>query len=144
NSLAAELRDAQKWLDRARSDWQHQLLKDISADCYQTLMPLPTGDAMPDFTSVPSARQATRDLQPPMQWMRGVLARGYEAQAFDEWEPGAQAVALAKALYRENSALAERLEAVEAFCMALQAQSGKRPNKQRKVQRSKRSERQVT
>jgi hypothetical protein len=121
NSLALELKAAQKWLDRARGDWKHQLLKDISPDCYTIPPLLPTGDAMPDFTSVWSARQATKDLLPKMQWARGALARIFEAQAFDEWEPGHQAIALVKALARENTALKKLGEDLWAALSATEA-----------------------
>src|SRR5262249_53377675 len=76
NSLAYELKDAQKWLERARvGDWKHQLLKDISPDCFVVPQMMPVGDSAPDFDSVWKARQAQKDLLPKLMWARGILAR---------------------------------------------------------------------
>jgi hypothetical protein len=140
NACALEIKAAQLWLQRARNDWKHQLLKDVTADCFQIpgLYPMGVGEG-PQFDSIAQARAAAKQMLPRLQWARGVCAAIKAARSFDTEPKDAQALQLCHALVMRLQESQGRVIAVEAQCAALEAKVNRlerRRNKQSKLPRA--------
>jgi hypothetical protein len=144
NSIAVEVRGARGWLQRARSDWRHLLLHDLSPDCFTELQPVSLfPDDTPDFRSVLQARDAARDFLGRLQFARGIQEEIRNAKSFDSLGADQQAVQLCKALFNNQITIQNRLEGIEAALSAIEARADRleRRNKQSNAKRSKHLER---
>lgn len=135
NQAVHELRQAQAWLrGAARDDWKHQVLGDLSADCFTTSVePLPTATSIPDpLQDVQEARAAAKDLRLRLEWITGLVAQVREAQQFDSLPKGDQALVLIRKLVTNRVKVTDRITNLEAAVSALEAQLNQRTKKSSK------------
>jgi hypothetical protein len=125
NSIALEIKQAQPWLERARTDWKHKLLKDISLDCFETPGLFDNSVGPCPFKNPTEAREASRTLMPHLQRLRRVLAAIDEARRFESFSADQQALALVRALIGRFTDFEARIAALEAHNMALEARMGR-------------------
>jgi hypothetical protein len=123
DACALEIKAAQTWLQRARADWRHQLLRDLSPDCFSApgLYHYTDVDNTPAFANAWEARQAAKEMLPRLEWVRNVLARITEAKQFETLPPESQALALTKALFAGHAAIKDRFKNIEAQLGAIEA-----------------------
>lgn len=144
NEVATEIQTAQRrWLQFAADNWKHVLRKSITADMYTEVAPFPmaVGEDRA-FDSYDTARAAAKDLFPRLQWARGVLSQIHDAQTFDSLDRASQSLELIQALIAENTALKNRMKAIEAQLGAISAI--RNPPRQKKLKVRKASRRQAT
>jgi hypothetical protein len=122
NGCAAEIRDAQGWLQRKASDWKHQLLRSLSADMFTVPVPLPTSiDERRVFTSIPAARRAAVEFVPKLQFVRGLVEQIKAARSFDNDPPEQQTMQLVRALLARLQESTARIINLESANTALTA-----------------------
>jgi hypothetical protein len=137
NACSLEIKAGQSWLQRAVSDWKHQLLRDISPDCFQVPGLYPTGAGEgPQFSSIYQARQAAKEMQPRLSWARGVCAAIKAARSFDNQQPDAQAIELCHALVLRLAERDQRIIGLEGQCAALAARIDRLERKKPKLRKA--------
>jgi hypothetical protein len=132
NSCAITIKQAQPWLQRAVTDWRHQLLGDITPDCFTVPQRL---DFSTEFRSVSEAREAVQALTPRLQWARGICAQIAAAQEFEK-RPDEQASVLIEALMSRKIDSDNHIIALSGQVSALEARLG-RLEKRKRNKRSK-------
>lgn len=122
NKIVQQLRGPahQRWLQYAPKDWRHQLLGDLSPDCYSEVRPYDLQAA--NITSVPEAKQAARDVFAQLQWLRSIDGQINRAKAFEVQPHAEQAYELVQKLFERHTALLERVIKLEAKYSAVEAQ----------------------
>jgi hypothetical protein len=140
NGCSLEIKDSQKWLQFAHTDWRHKLLGDITADCFVSVGVYPTSvSESPRFANAIEAREAVREMHPRLQWVRAIASQISSARAFENLPPAEQSIRLMRALAAKQAEDEARIVALEAACMALQAQVGRLESKKSKPKKSMRS-----
>jgi hypothetical protein len=134
NGLAAKIRDAQPWLRRAAGDWRHTaVLRDLTADMFQTPKPYPTSvDERQQFSSIEQARQAAKAMFERVSWLRSLVSQIDAAQSFDRADRAEQAADLIRSFALRRQESDARIIALEAAVGALQAQLRRRTSRRSK------------
>jgi len=138
NSVALQIKQAQRWLITAKDNWRHKLLKDISPDCFQEIAPYDTAVGDFPFHSAYEARVAAKDMLQRVLWLRGIWGQISEAKSFEAQTKDLQALDLVKALAGRFTDFENRIAAVEAHNMALEARIGRLERGNKPAKKSKR------
>jgi len=125
NSIALEIKNDQRWLESARHQWQHKLLQDISANCFEVPGLFDTSVGRFPFANAMEARLAAKELLPRLQRLHGIRAQISEARRHDTLPAGDRALELIRALVARFTDFETRIEALEAHNMALEARLGR-------------------
>jgi hypothetical protein len=112
-------------LEYAVTDWRHQLLGDISPDCFISVGTFSTAVGANSFRTVDEARAAAKQLLPRLQWLRGIHSQIASAKAFENLPSAEQSARLIPALVARRNADEKRIAKLESQCMALEARIGK-------------------
>jgi hypothetical protein len=139
NNSSLEIKNSQRWLEYARTDWRHKLLGDITADCFVSVGVFPTAvGSGPHFSNAIEAREAARAMEPRLQWIRAIAAQISSARAFENLPPAEQSIRLMQALVAKRGEDEARIATLESQNMALEARLD-RFERQRKKSKPKRS-----
>ena len=122
NRCVLEIRNSQIFLERARSDWRHQILG-IHPDAFTPapgLFATAVGEG-PDFANAIEARTAVSEMHKRLSWIRGICAHINECKSFEVQPKELQAFTLLRALVARFTDFETRIEALEARAMAAAA-----------------------
>jgi hypothetical protein len=144
-SMTLEIINTQKqWLPAAAENWRHRLMGHLSADLFNVPPSPSRWENTNCFTSTSDIEKIVIELREWLSWTRQVYAQLSAARSFDNYPAGEQALQLVEALSRRHTALADRIEDLEAAIGAIQAQRQRKRRTKSKVRKTRQQTRSAT